>query len=189
MLEKNKRYFLGLTVYAAEDLAIFLGAKIFRNCCGGGMEQYLSAAQVGKEVGVHYRTIENWAAQGFLGRDGGKYGLLSAFKHQIEKLKEENKGLKDNPKAELQLQKLAEEVSERRAIARIKNMEADLMAGKLIDAGEALIEWQNAIANAKAKFIAIPAKMALELSGLNLAADIEARLREVIDEALFELGS
>ena len=34
-------------------------------------EQYLSAAEVAKIVGVHYRTVENWAAQGYLERSDG----------------------------------------------------------------------------------------------------------------------
>lgn len=93
-------------------------------------EQFLSAAEVAKVVGVHYRTIENWAAQAFLSRGNGKYGLVSALKYRISQLEDEVQKLKDNPKAELQIQKLKEEVAERRAIAKIKNMEADLMEGK-----------------------------------------------------------
>ncbi|WP_319419481.1 hypothetical protein [Pleurocapsa sp. FMAR1] len=152
------------------------------------MEQYLSAAEVAKAVGVHYRTIENWAAQEYLERDEGKYGLISALRHRIAQLEDEVMGLKDNPKAELQLQKLKEEVAERRAIARIKNMKADLLEGKLVDAGEVLDLWKNAIANTKAKFINLPAKLALELSGMDKPEDIQARLAQVINEALVELG-
>ena len=151
-------------------------------------EQYLSAAEVAKHVGLHYRTVENWAAQGFLERKDGKYGLTSALKHRIGQLQIEVEGLKDNPKQELQLQKLAAEVEERKAIARIKNMEADLMAGKLIDVEEAKNAWKNAIANVKAKLLAIPAKLALELSGISNPKKIMARLRQVIDEALREFG-
>ena len=152
------------------------------------MEQYLSAAEVAKRVGVHYRTVENWASQGFLERSEGKYGLISALRYRIGQLESEVTGLRDNPKQELQLQKLVAEVEERKAIARIKNMEADLMAGKLVVAEEALVEWQNAIANTKAKFISLPAKLALELSGMDKPEDIQARLAIVIDEALNELG-
>lgn len=151
-------------------------------------EQYLSAASVAKQVGVHYRTIENWASQGYLERSEGKYGLISALKYRVGQLEAEVTGLKDNPKAELQLQKLREEVEERKAIARIKNMEADLMEGKLVDAEDVLNEWKNRINNVKAKLLAIPAKVALELSGLSSPKKIMARLRQVIDEALRELG-
>ena len=152
------------------------------------MEQYLSAAEVAKHAGVHYRTIENWAAQEHLARENGKYGLISALQYRIEQLEAEVTGLKDNPKSELQLQKLREEVAERKAIARIKNMEADKLEGKLVDSQEVLDEWRNAIANVKAKLIGIPAKTALELSGLDKPEDIQVRLTQVIDEALVELG-
>lgn len=151
-------------------------------------EQYLSAAEVAKAVNVHYRTIENWAAQEHLDRKNGKYGLISALQFRIGKLEMEVNGLKDNPKQELELQKLTAEVEERKAIARIKNMEADLMAGKLVDAEEAVNAWKNAIANVKAKLLAVPAKLALELSGISSPKKIMARLRQVIDEALREFG-
>lgn len=59
----------------------------------------------------------------------------------------------------------------------------------MVDAEEVLTAWQNAIANAKAKLINIPAKLAWELSGLDKPEDIRARLARVIDEALIELGS
>lgn len=151
-------------------------------------EYYLSAAEVAKYAGVTYRTIENWAAQEFLSRDKGKYGLISALQYRIKKLEAEVTGLKDNPKAELQIQKLTEEVAERKAIARIKNMEADLMAEKLVDAKEVLDAWKNEIINVRAKMLAIPSKMALELSGLDKPEDIQERLNRVIDEALIELS-
>lgn len=152
------------------------------------MESYLSAAEVAKMVGVHYRTVENWAAQDYLDRNEGKYGLISSFKYRISTLEEEVKSLKDNPKAELQLQKLTEEVSERRAIARIKNLEADLLEGKLIEAEQVAKIWGDQISKAKAKFIALPSKLALELSGIDKPEIIEEKLAIAINEALSELA-
>ena len=153
------------------------------------MEQYLSAAEVAKYVGVHYRTIENWAAQEHLARENGKYSLISALQYRIGQLNTEVEELKDNPKQLLQTQKLRHEVNEREAIARIKMLEADKLEGKLVDSQEVLDTWKNAIANVKAKLIGIPAKLALELSGLEKPETIQARLTQVIDEALIELGS
>ena len=59
----------------------------------------------------------------------------------------------------------------------------------MVDANEVLNTWQSAIAKTKAKFIALPAKLALELSGMDKPQDIEIKLRQVIDEALAELGA
>ena len=81
------------------------------------------------------------------------------------------------------------EADKEEALARIKKLEADKLEGKLVDVEEVLTAWKNAIANAKAKLINIPAKLALELSGLDKPEDIQARLSRVIDEALIELGS
>ena len=152
------------------------------------MEQYLSAAEVAKIVGVHYRTVENWAAQEYLERKDGKYGLISALKYRIAQLTEEVDEIKNSPKQLLQTQKLRHEVTEREAISRIKVLEADKLEGKLVDAEEVLnasIEMNNKI---KAKLIAIPAKLALELSGIDKPEDIQARLRQVVDETLMELS-
>lgn len=152
------------------------------------MEQFLSAAEVAKWVGVHYRTIENWAASEHLERKDGKYGLLSAFKYKIERLERELNELKHNPLAELKQQKLAAEVDKEQAIARIKNLEADFKAGKLVDAEEVLLTWQNYIASCRAKFLAMPTKLALELSGMDEVGAIAQRLTEAIDEGLRDLS-
>jgi phage terminase Nu1 subunit (DNA packaging protein) len=152
------------------------------------MEQYLSAAQVAKCVGVHYRTIENWAAQGKLVRKDGKYGLISAFQYRQQQSDEELNELKSNPNSELKQQKLAADVDTQKAIARLKNLEADEREGKLVNGESALAAFQNVIANAKAKLINIPSKIALELLGMTDPESIQVRLMEVILEALEELS-
>ena len=152
------------------------------------MESFLSAVQVAEFVGVSYRTIENWSAQGFLTKDEqGKYGLISALTHPISLLENELGEIKDNPNAELRTQKLAAEVEKEKAIARLKNFEADEKEGKLVDAEQVKQVWNNHNANCKAKLLSIPAKLALELSGIEEPEIIQNRLTEVIDEALIEL--
>ena len=153
------------------------------------MESFLSAVQVAEFVGVSYRTIENWSAQGFLTKDDqGKYGLISALTHRIFLLEKELTEIKDNPNAELRTQKLAAEVEKERAIARLRNLEADEKEGKLVDAEQVKQVWNNHNANCKAKLLSIPAKLALELSGVEEPELIQVRLTEVIDEALVELA-
>ena len=93
------------------------------------MESFLSAVQVAEFVGVSYRTIENWSAQGFV-----------------------TKG------------------------------------GKLVAAEQVKQAWDNHNANCKAKLLSLPAKLALELSGIEEPEVIQVRLTEVIDEALLELA-
>ena len=71
-------------------------------------------------VGVSYRTIENWSAQGFLIKDDqGKYSLLSALTHRISLQEKELEELKDNSWAALKRQKLTAEVDKEKAIALV----------------------------------------------------------------------
>ncbi len=160
---------------------------------------YLSARKLGEEINTPVRTIENWAAAGNIQQNPeGKYGLISAFKYQLESLEvkltrtklllEEAQERASEDTKDIRERKLKAEADKEEALARIKNMEADKLAGKLVDAEEVLNTWKNAIANAKAKLINIPAKLAWELSGLDKPEDIQARLARVIDEALLELG-
>ena len=153
------------------------------------MESFLSAVQVAEFVGVSYRTIENWSAQGFLTKDDqGKYGLISALTHRISILDKELAEIKHDPNAELRTQKLAAEVEKEKAIARLKNLEADEKEGKLVNVEQVKQAWDNHNANCKAKLLSIPAKLALELSGIEEPEVIQNRLTEVIDEALMELA-
>ena len=80
-------------------------------------------------------------------------------------------------------------MGEEKAIARLKNLEADHKEGKLVDAEQVKQVWDNHNANCKAKLLSIPAKLALELSGIEEPELIQVRLTEIIDEALIELGA
>ena len=76
-----------------------------------------------------------------------------------------------------------------KAIARLKNLEADEKEGKLVSAEQVKQTWDNHNANCKAKLLSIPTKLALELSGIEEPEIIQNRLTEVIDEALIELSA
>ena len=152
------------------------------------MEEYLSAAEVAKWLDVGYRTIENWKAQGRIESKEGKYGLRSAIAYRINSLEEEINQLKIDPNLQLKVQKLAAEVEAKKAIARIKNAEADKVEGSLVDAEEVLNQWANFIQACKAKLIAVPSKLALELSGMDDPEVVQERLQEEIDTALTELS-
>lgn len=50
-------------------------------------EIYLSARELAEHINGKVRTIENWAAAGNVRQDEqGKYGLISAFRYQLESL-------------------------------------------------------------------------------------------------------
>lgn len=163
-------------------------------------EIYLTGKELGLAINKPVRTIENWAAGGKIKQDAqGKYGLISAFSHQnkeleekLEKTKEklvEAEADKDEQKQLASVRKLVAEADKEEAMAEIKQLELLKLKGELVDADEVLDAWKNAIAKTKAKFISIPAKLALELSGLDKPEDIQIRLSQVIEEALVELGA
>jgi hypothetical protein len=162
-------------------------------------EIYLSAKELGTYIGKPVRTIENWAAARNIKQNPeGKYGLVSAFKYQLatveEKLEKTELHLEEARAGEGERRKIAverkaiAEADKEEALAEIKQLELLKLKGELVDAVEVLDTWKSAIAKTKAKFISIPAKLALELFGLDKPTDIQARLTQVIDEALAELG-
>jgi hypothetical protein len=162
-------------------------------------EIYLSAKELGEYIGKPIRTIENWAAAKHIKQNElGQYGLISAFKYQLatvedklvkakEKL-EEAETDKDEAKLLAGKRKAIAEADKEEALAQIKQLELLKLKGELVDAVEVLDAWKSAIAKTKAKFISIPAKLALELSGMDKPEDVQVRLTQVIDEALVELG-
>lgn len=161
-------------------------------------EIYLSGKELGQVLDKPVRTIENWAAAGHIKQDEkGKYGLISAFKYQLavmgQKLERTESKLaeaeadKDEAKRMAAQRKLIAEADKEEAIAAIKQLELKKLQGELVNAEEVNAVLSDYVSKARAKFINIPAKMALELSGLE-PQGIQARLTTVIDEALIELG-
>ncbi len=162
-------------------------------------EIYLSAKELGSLIDKPVRTIENWAAGNHIQQNSqGKYGVISAFKYQLatitqklernEQRLQEAEGSKDEVKLMAGQRKLIAEADKEEAIAAIKHLELKKLQGELVNAEEVEAVLSDYVSKARAKFINIPAKLALELSGLE-PQGIQARLTAVIDEALIELGS
>lgn len=141
-----------------------------------------------KFLDVTYRTVENWAAQGFVKRNKSKYGLISALQHRNNQLIDQLSTHKDNlDMGELKLQKLQADVDTQRAIARIKTVEALREESKVVDAEEVGAAWKNYVLRCRAKLLSLPNKLALELAGIDNEAQIKQILQKTIDEALAEL--
>lgn len=164
-------------------------------------EYWLTAANLGEILGCSYRTVENWAANNKIKQNSrGQYGVISAFEYKIEQLEDKiaqkdefiaqiNEDSPNRKKAVLCNLKLEAEIETQKAIAEIKKLELAKLNESMVDAEEVLLAWQNLIASCKAKFLALPAKLALELSGLDNPEEIQSRLTSVIYEALTELSS
>lgn len=163
-------------------------------------EIYLSARELGKYIEKPVRTIENWAAGNHIKQDSqGKYGLISAYKYQLatisEKLErnerrlEEAEASKDEVRMMAGQRKLIAEADKEEAIAAIKLLELEKLRFCLIDAEEAEAAWNNLIINCVAKFTGLPAKLALEISSMEVPEEIQELLAIAISECLSELGS
>ena len=161
-------------------------------------EIYLTKKELSKIIETSPRTIENWGLGSKVKQnDTGKYELISSLQHQLSELRsnlkrktqllEDFKGKEAKDSKALRLRKLKAETEKEEAIARIKNLEADQLAGTLVEAEQVLVAWENYIANCKAKLLALPSKLALELAEVAEPNVIEARLSQTIDESLKEL--
>lgn len=158
----------------------------------------MSGKELGRVIDKPVRTIENWAATNHIRQNSqGKYGLISAFKYQLasqrdklqrnEQKLQEAEGSKDEVRMMAGQRKLIAEADKEEAIAAIKLLELKKLQGELVNAEEFAAALSDSVSKARAKFINLPAKLALELSGLK-PEEIERRLTIAIDEALLELG-
>ncbi len=153
-------------------------------------EQYLSAAEVAKYLGISYRNIENWAALGHISRHNRKYGLFSALQYQNKKFKEQLEAQKSKlDMSELRKQKLQADVDTQRALARIKNLEADKEEERVVNAEEVAEVWKGYILRCRAKLLSLPTKLALQLASIKIESEIKQILEKNLDEALAELST
>ena len=161
---------------------------------------YISAAKLSLMMGIGARTIERYKAQGKIEGNKSGYGVISTYKYYVELLKEDldkkqQQLDQQNDVAEpirivnLKVQKLEAEVRERNAIADIKELERDKLQGSLIEVDEVVNHYKDLVIRAKAKFLSLPDKLALELSGMSEQGEIQELLQLRIDECLTELSS
>ncbi|MEM7756580.1 MAG: hypothetical protein AAF298_00410 [Cyanobacteria bacterium P01_A01_bin.40] len=162
-------------------------------------EIYLSAREVAEHINSKVRTIQNWAAAGNLHQNSqGKYGLISAFKFKVGAIAqdlEKTKVLLDEARADYEGEyrsarnrKAIAEADRHEVLAEIKKLELEKLRGVLIDAEKVEETWSNLITTCGTKFAQLPAKLALQLSGMEIPEEIQQLLTDVIYECLSELG-
>ena len=163
-------------------------------------EFYLSSAKIGAILGVSSRTVQRYKEEGYIGLTEAGFPLIEAVKHYIQLLKDNiaKKQQKIDSISEtepatrlnsLKIKKLEAEVREQNAIADIKELERDKLQGSLVEADEVVNYYKDLVIRAKAKFLSLPDKLALELSGMSDQGEIQELLQLRIDECLSELSS
>lgn len=82
-----------------------------------------------------------------------------------------------------------EKVRETKARADKLEIENQVTAGELTLVDQVQKTWSNYIMNSRSRLLAIPSKLALELSGMNDPNQIQDRIEKEVHEALKELSN
>ena len=73
-------------------------------------------------------------------------------------------------------------------LAKLAELEEKTATGELVKADDVLKEWQNVIANVRARLLSLPSKLAAQGYGARSRGDLQRLLTEGINEALAELA-
>lgn len=154
-------------------------------------EFWVSGDFLAQRLDVDQRTIQRWAKDGkFRRRNRDEFDLVSADHWVISDLREKlekEKNSADSFKGRDAL--VSAQTRKFEAEAKLKELEYDQKTGQLIEVEEAIAEIKDAFARIKSKLTALPARLALELSGMNDPKNISGLLESVIDESLQELSA
>lgn len=154
------------------------------------MSEIVSTQFLCQRYEVVRSTISDWVKkQPSLRVSQGKFNLaqfdlyvIKTLKDEIKQFKEKQENVKGNRLFIAQCRKIEAE-------ATLKEIEIDKQKSLLISLEEVESDISNCFGNARTKLMALPSRVALELSGITDPAIIEERLDAVIREALEELAS
>lgn len=153
----------------------------------------VSGQYLAKRFGVNARTIQRWAVEGHINRDGtDEYDLDSADLYFIEQLQDEiekfkraaDAGSDGNPQTRLTLAQCRKTEAE----AALKELELERAKALLIEIKEVESTLSHVLTTVKSRIAALPARVASQLSGMTEPRAIAAHLTKVLDEALNELS-
>jgi phage terminase Nu1 subunit (DNA packaging protein) len=153
----------------------------------------VSGQYLARRFGVDLRTIQRWAIKGHINREGtDEYDLDSADLYYIERLQDEIERYKKtfegdgdgNPQARLVLAQCRKTEAE----AALKELELEKAKALLIEIKEVQDTLSHVLTTVKSRISALPARVALQLSGMDDPRAIAALLTKILDEALNELS-
>lgn len=114
-----------------------------------------------------------------------EYNFLDAIKYYIGQKKKEGSRLN---LGEARAKLAREQQLKTKVETKLKRLELMKLQGKLVEVAGLQKELDKVVLACRAKLLAIPCRMAGELSD-SKPAKIESRLRDVIEEALMELAN
>lgn len=141
---------------------------------------------VADHLGISTRMVRKLLEMGvFVKEPDGKLDLDKCRMAYLNHLREQAAGRKsDHGSYDL--------ISERARLAKAQadktELEVEIMQETLLPAENVLQEWQACISACRAKLLAIPSKLAFQISGLKEPSEVERFLKRTIGETLMELS-
>jgi phage terminase Nu1 subunit (DNA packaging protein) len=138
----------------------------------------LNRSETAQKLNVSLTTLDNWRRKGCPHTKTGKQVYF-----EIEVL---NRWLDNRSSGELDY------TQERAKLTRLQAERATLdleqQRGKLLPLEMVILAWQGQVANARAKLLALPPKVASQVLGMESYVEVEHAIRDIIYEALDELA-
>ena len=138
----------------------------------------LNRSETAQKLNVSLTTLDNWRRKGCPHTKTGKQVYF-----EIEVLK---RWLDNRSSGELDY------TQERAKLTRLQaekvKLDLEQQRGKLLPLEMVILAWQGQVANARAKLLALPPKVAFHVLGMESYVEIEHTIRDIIYEVLDELA-
>ncbi|MEB3161548.1 MAG: terminase small subunit, partial [Synechocystis sp.] len=131
----------------------------------------VSGQYLAKRFGVDLRTIQRWAVNGHINRDGtDEYDLDSADLFFIERLQDELERYRKSDASSgenLQNRYLLAQCRKLEAEAAVKELELERAKGLLIEIKDVESTLSHVLTTVRSRIVAIPARVAAQVSGMS----------------------
>ena len=138
----------------------------------------LNRSETAQKLNVALSTLDDWRRKGCPHTKTGKQVYF-----EIEEL---NRWLDNRSSGELDY------TQERAKLTRLQaekvTLELEQQRGNLLPMELVIAAWQGHVANARAKLLALPPKVASQVLGMESYVEVEHEIRDIIYEALDELA-
>jgi phage terminase Nu1 subunit (DNA packaging protein) len=138
----------------------------------------LNRSETAQKLNVSLTTLDDWRRKGCPHTKIGKqvFFEITALKRWL------------GNKISGELDYTQERAKLTRLQAEKVKLELEQQHGKLLPLEMVIVAWQGQVANARAKLLALPPKVASQVLGMESYAEVEQAIRDTIYEALDELA-
>jgi phage terminase Nu1 subunit (DNA packaging protein) len=138
----------------------------------------LNRSETAQKLNVSLTTLDNWRRKGCPHTKTGKQVFfdIAALKRWLDN---RSSGELDYTQERAKLTRLQAERA---------TLDLEQQRGKLLPLEMVILAWQGQVANARAKLLALPPKVASQVLGMESYVEVEHAIRDIIYEALDELA-